>query len=303
MKKLLIASIVTIAAMSASAQSLKVSTGSSSGTYSTLTKQLSEQCKDSMQVTEINSTGSLQNLDRIIDNSVNAGFVQADSIFFRSRTEDLSNIKTLVAFHPEEVHVLTLAQSNLKEGGTLGFGAKQVVFNTINDLAGRTVVAAGGSYVTAQVIRLQTEINFNVFEVDKVDDAVEMVRTGRAAAAVIVGGQPLGTINALDRTFKLLEFPEATVAKLKNIYKPSRLSYGKLGAAGVSSVSTDALLVARVYKTPKMVEGMSKLRTCILDNIDVLAEETGKHPAWSKMSRENTGKWAYMELTAPTKKK
>lgn len=290
--------IIALASFGVSAQSLKVSTGGSSGTYSRLTKELMGACSTQIPIAEINSTGSVQNLDRIIGNEVNAAFVQTDVLFYRSRTEDLSNIKTLVAMNPEDVHVVTLTQSKEKTGGTLGFGAKPVQINSVNDLGGKIVVAAGGSFVTAQVIRLQTEIPFQVAEMKTAEDALAAVASGQASAAILVGGAPLGQIANLDRTYKLLSFPDATAAKLKNVYKISRLNYGKMGAAGVQSVSTDALFVTRNYKSAKFVDGMSKLRGCILENIDTMAETTGHHPAWTRIDPANKGKWAWAEFTA-----
>lgn len=305
MKKLVILAALSMALAVASAQSLKVSTGSSTGTYSRMQKELSTVCINQMQMVEMNSSGATQNLDRIIGNEVNGGFVQTDVIYFRSRTEDIGNIKTLVALHPEEVHLVAMANSNIKEGGTLGFGAKTVTLNTVNDLAGRTVAAAGGSYVTAQVIRLQSEIPFNVVEVASGDDAIKAVAAGTAQAALLVGGQPLGNVAALDKNYKLLNFPEATAAKLKNVYRPARVNYSKMGQGGAAAtVATDALFVAKEYKTPKFQEGLAKLRDCITKNAPELGETVGMHPVWSKVDVNNQGKWAYMQLpvAATTKK-
>lgn len=299
MKKLVILAALSMALAVASAQSLKVSTGSSTGTYSRMQKELSTVCINQMQMVEVNSSGATQNLDRIIGNEVNAGFVQTDVIYFRSRTEDIGNIKTIVALHPEEVHLVALANSNIKEGGTLGFGAKTVQVNTVNDLAGRTVAAAGGSYVTAQVIRLQSEIPFNVVEVASGDDAIKAVAAGTAQAALLVGGQPLGNIGVLDKNYKLLSFPEATAAKLKNVYRPARVNYSKMGQGGsVSTIATDALFVGKEYKTPKFQEALSKLRDCIVNNAPELGETVGMHPSWAKVDVTNQGKWAYMQLPA-----
>lgn len=297
MKKLsiLIAAVV-LSVSSVGAQSLKVSTGGSSGTYSKMFKELSGVCINQIPMAEMNSSGSMQNIDRIIGNEANAGFTQTDVMFYRARTEDLSNVKTLVSLHPEEVHLVALTSSKQSEGGTLGFGAKQVQLNSVSDLAGRTVVAAGGSYITAQVIRLQTEINFNVLEVASAELALKAVQDGSAHAAVLVGGAPLPVVAQLDKTFKLLSFSEASMAKLKNVYRPAKLNYSKMGAAGVSTIATDALFVTKEYKTAKYVEGLAKLRQCFTSNVAEMGETIGNHPSWSKIDPKSPGKWAYMEL-------
>lgn len=296
MKKLITSIVMVLLAATASAQALKVTTGGSGGTYSRTFKEMSGICSQQLPLAEVNSSGSTQNIDRLVGNEVNGAFVQTDVLFYRSRTEDLSNVKTLVALYPEEVHMVALTVSKDKEGGTLGFGAKTVQLNSVNDLAGRVVVAAGGSYITAQVIRLQTEINFTVVEVASAEAALKAVADGTAHSALLVGGTPLPQISNLDKNFKLLSFPEATMAKLKNVYKPSKLNYSKMGAAGVPTISTDALFVTREYKTQKFVDGLTKLRTCIVSSLSELQETTGMSPAWQKVVAENTGKWAYMTL-------
>lgn len=277
----------------ASAQTLKISTGGPGATYSRMVKELSNVCSTQIPLIEMNSSGSTQNIDRLTGNEVNAAIVQTDVLFYRAQNEDLKDIKTLVSFHPEEIHLVTLTESKEKSGGTLGFGAKTVELNTVGDLAGRVVAAAGGSYVTAQVIRLQTEINFTVLEVANAEEALKAVSMGKASAALLVGGQPLGQVAALDRNFKLMNFPEAVVAKLKNVYSPAKLNYSKINAKGVSTISTNALFVVRNYKSPKFVEGINKLRECIVTNVPEMAETTGLHAAWSKVDLNNQGKWAY----------
>lgn len=303
MKKFIIAAIVGLVAITAQAQAIKVSTGSSSGTYSRVLKEAMPVCMNDVQIAEVNSTGSTQNVDRLVANEVQTAMVQTDVLFFRSRTEDLSKIKTLVAFNPEMVHVVTTAVP-FKEGGIAGFGGKDVVYRNIGDLAGRTVVAAGGSYITAQVIRLQTEVQFNLIEAPTADEAVKAVVDGRATAAILVGGAPLGTVANLDKKFKLLSFTPEQIAKLKNVYRPATLNYSKMGSTGVQSVSTDAILVSREYKTPKMVAQLAALRKCIMNNAAELAETAGNHPAWQSVSVDNQGKWPWYDLPsgAPTKK-
>ena len=288
--------VIAASAFSAQAQALKVSTGGKDGTYSKIFTSLANSCSTQMQLVEVNSTGSTQNIDRLVGNEVNGAFVQNDALSYRGATEDLTNIKTLIALHPESVHVVALAESKEKAGGTLGIGAKPVVLTNINDLTGRVVAAAGGSFITAQVIRLQSEINYQVMETKTAEEALAAVASGASAAAILVGGAPLGQVATLDKNFKLLNFPESTITKLKGVYKPSKVSYPKMGSTGVATIATDALFVTRDYKTPKYVVGMSKLRACFLQAIPELAETTGQHPAFSRIDVSNHGKWPWMEF-------
>lgn len=285
---------------------LKVSTGGPTGTYSRMFKEFQNVCKDQIMQIEAPSKGSVENMDRLLGNEVNAAIVQTDVLFFRARNEDLGGVKTLFSLYPEEVHVITASVSPIKTGGVAGIGAKSVQFNSVNDLAGQNVAAWGGSIVTAQVIRLQSEINFNVVEVTDFKSAKEAVDTGKVAAIIMVGGQPMDDVKALTNTYKLLPFPEATMGKLKSVYVPAKLNYSGMGqgGSGVATIATEALFVTRAYKTPKYVESLGALRGCFKTNVAELQETTGMHKKWASVNPDNTGKWSYYELpTAPVAKK
>lgn len=285
------------------AQQLQVATGSASGTYSAMLKQASQLCGSQIALVEKNTSGSMENINLLTGNQVNAAFVQTDVLFFRARTEDLGNVKTLIALHPEEVHVLAPAVSLTKEGGVAGIGSKPIVINSVKDLGGRKVGAVGGSAITAQVIRLQAEIPFAVVEYADNKALVAAIQSGEVEAGVFVGGAPLGAVADLKGDgWKLLPFSEDTVTKLKSVYRPARLNYAGIRQMGVQTIATDALFVTREYKTAKFVDGLSKFRTCLLAGLDDLKETTGMHPKWQLVDANNKGKWPYYELPviAPT---
>lgn len=281
----------------AEAQELKVSTGGPQGTYSRMFKELNVICGSSIVATELNSSGSVQNMDRIIGNEVNAAIVQTDVLFYRARNENLSGIKTLFSLHPEEVHVITPAQSPIREGGVAGIGAKPIQLNTVNDLAGRVVVATGGSYITAQVIRLQAEIGFSVVEVPDFKALKTAIDLGQAAAGFVVGGQPMADVANLGRGYRILPFPEATVARLKSVYAPAKVTYSGMGpgGSGIPTVSTDALFVTREYRSARFSASLMNLRKCFKDNVVEISETTGTHRAWTTVNPDNPGKWSYYQ--------
>lgn len=307
-KLALLGAMVALSATAAAQTQLKVSTGGPTGTYSRMFKEFQNTCKDQIMQIEAPSKGSVENMDRLLGNEVNAAIVQTDVLFFRARNEDLSNVKTLFALHPEEVHVITMSTSPILEGGTLGIGKKPAQFNSVNDLSGRAVAAWGGSIITAQVIRLQSEINFTVAEVADFKSAKAALESGQVAAIVMVGGQPMDDVKALSNAYKMLPFSEAVVGKLKSVYVPAKLNYSNMGqgGSGVATIATEALFVTRAYKTPKYLESLSALRGCFKTSLPDLQETIGMHKKWSAVNSDNTGKWAFYELptaTAPAVKK
>lgn len=299
MKKILFAIAMIAASLVAQAQQLQVATGKKGNTYSTMLAQLSQRCGNEVAIIEHPTEGSNDNINLLVGNQVNAAFVQSDVLWLRARTEELGNVKTLLALHSEQVHIVARASSGLKEGGVMGIkqiGGTEVVFSDLASLTGRRIGAAGGSLVTAQVIRLQSEIQFHVMPFDSNDDVMAALDAGKIEAGLFVGGAPLGTVSKLGPQYKLISIAPPTVEKLKAVYRPARLNYSKMGAAGVATVSTDALFVTREYKTAKMVDGLSKLRGCALDSLDELKEATGTHPAWQNVDGANKGKWPWYDL-------
>lgn len=302
MKRLITSIGIVLAATSSQAVTINVATGSASGTYSRVLKEAQMQCQGSVFVTEKNTSGSTENIDKISSNEVNGAFVQMDVLFYRSRTEEL-NVRTLLNLYPEEVHFVARNVAPKEKGMFASamsmFSKEAKAINAVEDLNGGTVAAAGGSWVTASVIRLEAEIGYKVIEVGSSDEALAMVREGKVDAAVLVGGQRLGNVDALKEDFKLLPFSEVTVKKLKRVYNPAKLNYPKMRMLGVPSVMTNASFVVFNYKTPDYSKALLDFRGCILDNIAKIRETTGTHPKWraiaddQRTNEESRGKWPW----------
>ena len=282
----------------ANAQSLKVATGADKGTYSTMFRELRNMCQTpTFTLTELATNGSVDNIDAMVGNQANGALVQSDVLFYRSQTENLTRIKTLVTLHPEEVHVVAPVVSKRTEGGFAGFGKKPIVLDHVTDLKELVVGAVGGSVVTANVIRLQAEIPYTVKEYSNQASLVKGLNSGDVDAAFMVGGAPLQSVIDLGSGFKLLSFPEATVNKLKAVYRPEKLNYTALKARGVSTVKVDALFVVLDYsKVESQVQALATLRSCAITQIGVLKETLGVHPKWQAVDTDNRGKWPYYEL-------
>lgn len=304
--KFLVAAALLAAFGAAQAQQVKVATGGPKGTYHALFANIAGVCGEQMAMVEVPSSGSLENLDKLSGKEVGAAFMQTDALFASAQGRDLGNIKTLVAFNRESVHVITLAASGMKSGGVAGIGGKEVVFSTAEDLAGMKVAAAGGSMITAQLIRANGQINWTIVPVDSNDAAIAALKSGAVQAAVMVGGQPLGNVKALGSEYKLVGFRQGTVDMLKTVYVADKLSYPKLSNSAVGTIATEALLVTRTYNTPDKLAMLSAFRKCVYDHVGEFQDADGAHPAWSQVDVANKGKWAYYDLPAPavtTKKK
>lgn len=296
MKRFIFSILFLVGTAFAQAQQLQVATGGAGGTYSTMLKQLVAQCGNTATMAEKNTSGSSENVDLLVGNTVNAAFVQSDVLYLRSRNEDLAGVKTLMTLHPEAVHIVVKANAAIKSGGTLGFGGTSTSISGVEQLAGLKIGAYGGSLVTAQVIRLQSEIPFNVVPFDNEAGLKKALADGSVEAGLFVGGAPLGTVDTLGPDYKVIGMSPATVKKLEAVYKPGRVNYRKMNSTGIPTVTIDALFVTREYKTDRMVASLSALRTCAFAKLDDLKETTGTHPAWQTVEAGNKGKWAWYDL-------
>lgn len=293
-----------VAASVAQAQQVKVATGGPKGTYHAMFTNIADKCGQEMAVIGINTSGSLENLDKLTSKEVGAAFMQTDALFASAQGRDLGNVKTLVAFHKESVHVVAPVNSGLKTAGNMiGMGKQDIVFTNAEDLTGYKVAAAGGSLVTAQLIKLQGQLNWTIVPVADADAALAAAKSGQVQAAILVGGQPLGNVKGLGTDMKLLGFKPATIELLKTVYVADRLSYPKLSSSAVPTLGTEALLVTRTVNTPDRLAALSSFRSCILRNVPEWQDADGAHPAWAQVDVNNKGKWAYYDLPAPAKAK
>lgn len=293
---------MALAISAVQAQQVKVATGGPKGTYHALFTNIADKCGQEMAVIGVNTSGSLENLDKLTNKEVGAAFMQTDALFASAQGRDLGNVKTLVAFHKEAVHVVALASSGLKTSGNMvGLGKQDIVFNNAEDLAQYKVAAAGGSVVTAQLIKLQGQLGWTIVPVADNDAALAALKKGEVQGVVMVGGQPLGNVRALGPDMKLLGFKQSTVDLLKTVYVADKLAYPKIAPNAVTTIATEALLVTRTVNTPERIAALSNFRACIMRNVPEWQDADGAHPAWSQVSAENKGKWAWYDLPASTK--
>lgn len=305
--------LVYAVSLCANAQ-LVVATGPVGGTYDRMFNELRTACASTMPMTPKTTTGSQENFDLLNDNAVNGAFVQSDVVFYRDRTESVNFIKTLLAMHPEEVHVIVRAEP-ITVGGHQILGrtimGKTVEFQTVSDLAQYRVGAAGGSVVTANMIRVVGPLPWKVSKYKSNDEVLAALKAKEIEAALLVGGSPLAAVAALDETYRLLPFTETMQESLRSVYRPARLSYSKLTTSPVATIATDALFLVQDYSgSAPMMEKLSALRNCAWEAIPSLQSTIGKHPKWRAVSPTNKGKWKWLEAAetpaakaVPTKRK
>ena len=278
---------------------IQIANGSSSGIYAQITKEIKQVCGDQISISEVKDTsGAIENLDRMLSNDANAAFLHSDVLSYRGKTEDLSNIKTLLALFPEDIHFLAMNKPYEIVQGPFGMQKKTYNIESISDLGGLAVGAAGGGFISSNVIRLQAEIPYTVIQFNSGKEVIQALNDGKIAAGVFVGPAPLPNLKDLGKEYKLLNITDTTIDKLKSVYKKSTVMYTKMSPLAVQTVAADDLLITRDYKSKKHIEALTKLRACVQNSLNeestsgpVLKETIGFHKAWQKVDINNRGKW------------
>lgn len=309
-KTLVIALSVLVMNMTVMAQEFLIADGSSSGTYKQFLKELSIATSDSgITFKEVDSHGAVENLGLLIDNRVMGAFLHSDVIAHRSKNEPTAKLETkfqtLLALFPEDVHFVALSESKRKVGGTFGYGAKSVIIKTIDDLGGMNVGAAGGGWITANMVKLLSDIPYKVMPTyGSGAEVMAALEKGEIDAAVFVGASPLPNLINLGPQYKILGIVGTTADKLKIQYTPTSITYTKMSPNPVPTVAAQCLFVSKTYKSPKMVNTLISFRNSFMTHLDEIKETPGNHPKWQSVESDTRGPWTYMEFAttnSPTK--
>lgn len=294
-------------------QIVKLSAGVSGGTYDKVCADIKSACSvEGLQVVCDQSKGGDDNLDAMVNNRDDGGFVQSDTLQIASQNDPSlgpTKIRVLTPLYPEEVHVVALKDLAKSTGG-IGFGkfklgTTTVALNSLGDLEGLKVGAWGGSVTTARTINLLGSVHFDVVPYESDSVALKALQNGEIAAIIAVGGRPLGFVKNLGPDFKLLKI-DSDLAQRVKVYQPAVVSYAKMNATGVQTVSARSMLVVKNYQSPARRGALTALSSCIRANIGEFKEGTGHHPKWSDVDLDAETVWPmYDTSVAPvvTKKK
>jgi uncharacterized protein len=301
LKGLAVAFMMAAGIAAAQQESFTVATGDSKSgsTYSQMFRELKNQCGAQLQLNERETKGSVENVALLTGNQVNAAIVQSDLLFFTRMTDPakVQNVRTLVGLHPEELHFIARGDVK-KEGGFMGIGGKEVVFRSVEDLAGRTIGAVGGSVLSGRVFAAQSKLNFQVREFPDNAQLTAALLKGEIDTILIVAGSPSKAVAGLDTRFRILPVTPAVAKAVEGVYSRTKISYSNMGAAGVDTVATQALLVTRTYRSKQMTDQLAKFRGCFENQLGNIQDKTGTHPKWQDVDSANLGKWEVYALPA-----
>lgn len=260
---------------------LNVATGSATGTYSTMFKNIGKVCTQSAYLKERGTSGSLENIDLLLSNEVSLAFVQSDVLKAKEQIDGdtrVQNIKALLPLHNEEIHLF--APPPVTKKSILGKVTTTGV-TTYTDLKGKRVAAWGGSLITARVLSAKLGVPYTVTSVKDRDAAFSALRAGQVDAVLAVVGQPATWVKDLSGV-NLVPIPYAPT--LNGIYTTAKLLYPNLSASSVPTVAVQSVLATRDFKTPEKKDLLLKYQKCATSKLVNLQEDEGMHPKWQEVT-------------------
>ena len=298
--RVVIAFFLTVSIAQAQSKDFKVGQGSVTGTYTEAFKELSSACStESLPLKPAFPDGKgdgAANLEALVNSQAQAAFVRNDVIFWQGQGGQLGHIKTLFTLWPEAVHLVARTQTVVTVPGKYyGTNQQTVTLNNIYDLIGRRVAAPGANQITANVIKAQGGINFEIVPTADAKEALEKLDSGQVAAVIFTAGKPLPVLAKLNTDYKLLAIPQDAAKKLAMVYSPTSLTYSNLSQAfNVPSVEAQSIFVTKVFNTPAKIKQLTELRACFFRRLAELHDEGS--PRWQNVNAKDMGKWPWYEL-------
>lgn len=282
MKKLILAFILAVAmAFTAYAEEVIITSGGSKGTYYPMVTQVQQACS-SPTIRNLESKGTIENIDRMLNNEATAAIVQIDGLYARKlidNDQEVDRIKKVMDLYPEEVHFLASYDNpyiyKFSDLGNKRWGVKM----------------NSGSLITARVLSAKTRVMpMEVIQLQSDEEGLQKLDAKQIDVLITVGGKPLPLVKNLPGRYKLVPFDMAP--QVADIYQTATLSYPNLSANSVPTVSVMSVLVTMDYKTAEMRNAVRGLKACIVDRLPLLQEKPGSHPKWRMVNPDyDRTKW------------
>lgn len=270
MKKTAAQTLIALACSSVHAQQMGMASGQPGSTTFSMMTDVSKVCP---AIVVVPSEGSLDNIVRISgDKRVQMGYTQEDAAVYQ-QGEDPDMMKRIQMMFPlfsAELHLVVAANSPIK---------------TLAELAGKRVYesAAGtGTWVTAQVIKSVTKINWVPVNLAKKEDGLRAIQQGQADAGLFVEGRPIALLeNATGIRLIPISNPQLDAYKYEAriLYNRALIPSGSYAwqTAAVPTYKVKFALMTYAYKNEHQKE-IGDFVTCIVRNIGTL--QKNGHSKW-----------------------
>jgi len=299
MKKLFLGLIVALFSFQVFAQSKPLiligGSNTESSMYSAMAREIIGTCRAEVAaasgytLTQGFSTGTVDTFGKMRAKAGWVAFAQDDirQLYMNNEKASMAGFLPLMGLNHEAYHFI--GPASVKDGW---FGKKAP--QLVEDLSGMTIAVTETGMLSLRWYMHLTGIALNPVQFADSDAAIDAVKTGKAAAALIVTSRDNPAIEQMGKktggSLKLLGLSKAHADKLKAAgYLIESLSYPGLGMA--VTAWTRVVLMAQNFNAPDRRSGISALRKCISDNLPELIDE----------ATFTSAAWRGVDLKAPIK--
>lgn len=276
------------------ADELRVATGAKGKGYSKFFGELNQVCGKDVTLIEVESKGSLDNVDKLTTNEADIGFVQLDTMYQMQNSDDqVKKLRAVASLHSNMLHIITLTAGvpmTVKNTDKSSFEMwksdtvqKRFRITKFSQLKGMRVGLVGTSQI--MVRKLDSMINFKFQPIDyNTDaDAIAALKAGKISAMFTVAAFPHGIVGKFTQNdgLSLVQYDLNPAMP----YEISKKSYTKMNAYGVSFLSSRNMLMSRSFSGDKS-KTVQKLKQCIAKNLNTFKDDYS--PAWSEIESLNT---------------
>ena len=244
-------------------------------------KNLGLVCTQSAYLREVGTSGSLENIDLVLDNKVSLAFIQSDVLKAREQIDKdprVESIKALLPLYNEEIHLFAKPPVTKKSI----FGKISIIGITkFADLKNKRVAAWGGSLITAKVLSAKFVVPYTIVSVKDQPAAFAALNAGQVDAVLAVVGQPAAWVKNVSGVNLV---PIAFSPALDGIYTQAKLIYPTLSAQSVPTVAVQSILATRDFKTEDKKKLLLSYQKCALSKLTDLQEGEGMHPKWQDVT-------------------
>lgn len=293
----------------ANAADIKLGTGSQTGNYFAMGKDLVNYCESSLVDTKLEvlpSDGSIANLVGMQNKQYTAGIVQEDVLqYYAKRSPEKVNknrIKVISALHTEAIHLL-IPKDYKPEGSSKGwlsiFDSNKEQKLDLDLLKNQSVGSWGGSIVSAEALSYFFNLNINVVDIPEKSRSANDINL----PIILVGGYPYKPVDDLLKSgkFNLISLDYDKISQTASFYNKQVLNYtidGKIKS--VPTIGIRALLLGQSFRNKEKNVSMTSLAECIDTNLADMADDSTTSPLWNSVyeftSKNGQVDWSYFPI-------
>ncbi len=267
---------------------LRIATGAKGKGFSRVFADLQSVCGNQVAMSEVTTEGGLQNLTTLAANRADLGFVQLDTLReLKTSDEAIGQLQMVLPMNANLLHVLVRQDGHPHKWLPVNHRWVNTKISRFTDLKDLPVAAVGSARSLGRLLNRQHDLGLVFKDVETDEQALQLVKSGEAAAMLTTSGWPNGPVQRLGRADRLVLLPFDLPVKAP--YKLVRKNYDNIDTFNFDFLSSPNLLVTRAFAPGgAKSQAVQALKSCLQKNLRTL-QEGAYEPAWREVRERTDG--------------